>query len=253
MLARQGPVALVTGAGSGIGKAAAYAFGRRGYAVVLADIDQETGNQVETELVAEEAEALFIHCDVSSEGDIQRLIDAAVSRFGRIDAAFNNAGIEGDQANTGDCSTSNFDNVVGVNLRGVFLCMRAEIQQMLRQRDGGAIVNCSSVAGLKGVPNIPAYVASKHGVIGLTRAAALEYASRDIRVNAICPGAIETPMLDRYMASQNGGREAMEALEPMGRIGRPEEVASAVLWLCSHEASFTTGTVLPVDGGWNAA
>jgi NAD(P)-dependent dehydrogenase (short-subunit alcohol dehydrogenase family) len=246
-------VALVTGASSGIGKATACAFARAGYAVVLADTDREAGEKAEQDLVAYQHEAIFVRCDVASEQDVQKLIDTAVSRFGRIDAAFNNAGIEGAQATTAQCTTENFDKVVAINLRGVFLCMRAQIRQMLKQDEGGSIVNCSSVAGLIGLPNIPAYVASKHGVIGLTRTAALEYARSKIRVNAICPGAIQTPMLDRYMTGLEAGREAMEATAPMGRVGEPDEIASAVLWMCSEGASFTTGQALAVDGGWTGA
>jgi NAD(P)-dependent dehydrogenase (short-subunit alcohol dehydrogenase family) len=243
-------VALVTGASSGIGKATARAFAREGYATVLADVDEAAGAQAVEELGPESGQCIFIRCNVSDEKDVRSLVGQIVARFGRLDAAFNNAGIEGAQASTADSSAENFDRVVAVNLRGVWLCMREEIQQMLKQEEGGAIVNCSSVAGLIGLPNIPAYVASKHGVVGLTRAAALEVARQKIRVNAVCPGAIETPMLERYMGATEGGREQMVATEPIGRIGDPEEIASAVLWLCGKGASFTTGQALAVDGGW---
>ena len=248
-----GKVALVTGASSGIGKATAYAFARAGYGTVFSDVDEEAGRRAVSELEGAAAECIFLRCDVSDEDGVRTLIEHIVERFGRLDAAFNNAGIEGKQAAMADSTSENFDRVVAVNLRGVWLCMREEIRQMLKQDDGGAIVNCSSVAGLIGLPKIPAYVASKHGVIGLTRAAALEYAKNKIRVNAICPGAIETPMLDRYMAGLEDGRQSMEAIEPMGRIGTPDEIANAVLWLCSGSASFTTGQALAVDGGWTAA
>jgi NAD(P)-dependent dehydrogenase (short-subunit alcohol dehydrogenase family) len=248
----EGKVALVTGAGSGIGLATAKAFCREGYSTMLADVDEGHARHSIAECETEGAPCHFVRCDVSDEEDVERLIAATVERFGRLDAAFNNAGIEGAQAPTATGATDNFDNVLAVNLRGVWLCMRAQLRQMLVQTGGGSIVNCSSVAGLIGLPNISAYVASKHGVIGLTRSAALEYAREHIRVNAVCPGAIETPMLERYMAGVPGGREAMEETEPMGRIGAPEEIASAVIWLCSRGAAFTTGQAIAVDGGWTA-
>jgi NAD(P)-dependent dehydrogenase (short-subunit alcohol dehydrogenase family) len=248
----EGKVALVTGAASGIGLATAKAFCREGYSTMLADVDETQARHSVAECETEGAPCHFVRCDVSDEEDVGRLVAATVERFGRLDAAFNNAGIEGSQAPTANGATDNFDHVLAVNLLGVWLCMRAELRQMLTQAEGGSIVNCSSVAGLIGLPNISAYVASKHGVIGLTRSAALEYARERIRVNAVCPGAIETPMLERYMAGVPGGREAMEETEPMGRIGAPEEIASAVIWLCSRGAAFTTGQAIAVDGGWTA-
>lgn len=245
----KGLVALVTGASSGIGRATARAFASAGYTTIIADIKEEQGAEVLGECERQGATSLFIRCDVSDEASVRAMISQIASRFGRLDAAFNNAGIEGARAPTGECTTENFDRVIGVNLRGVFLCMREELVQMVRQEEGGAIVNCSSVAGLVGFAGIPAYVASKHGVIGLTRNAALEYAEQKIRVNAVCPGAIETPMLDRLMS---GGvpRESIVATEPVGRLGKPEEIAAAVLWLCSGAASFVTGQAIAVDGGW---
>ena len=244
-------VALVTGAASGIGKTTACAFAREGYTTVVSDIDEEAGNRVVAEIRAEERPALFVRCDVCNEEDVTGLVGRIVNEFGQLDVAFNNAGIEGEQASTADGTAPNFDRVVATNLRGVWLCMRAEIQQMLKQKDGGSIVNCASVAGLVGLPNMPAYVASKHGVIGLTRTAALETAASKIRVNAVCPGAIETPMLERYMTTEQARRQIAES-EPVGRIGTPDEIASAVLWLSCGGASFITGQALAVDGGWTA-
>lgn len=250
MSERPEKVALVTGAANGIGRSAARAFTRAGYATVLADLDEVAGETVAAELQAEGATCLFVRCDVADEGDVRTLVERTVAAFGRLDAAFNNAGIEGAQADTVACAPENFDRVIAVNLRGVWLCMRHEIRQMLSQEGDGAIVNCASVAGLIGLPDIPAYVASKHGVIGLTRAAAVEYARVGIRVNAVCPGAIETPMLQRHMQNSDEARQAMAEGAPIGRIGLPEEIASAVLWLCEPGASFTTGQALAVDGGW---
>jgi NAD(P)-dependent dehydrogenase (short-subunit alcohol dehydrogenase family) len=246
----QSRVALITGAASGIGKATALAFAGAGYAVALADLDEDGGSAVAAELEDRQCRALFVRCDVSDEVEVRTLVERTVATFGRLDAAFNNAGIEGEAVDSAACTLANWERVMAVNLRGVWLCLREEVRQMLRQGEG-AIVNCASVAGLVGLPNMPAYVASKHGVVGLTKTAALEYATRNIRVNAVCPGAIETPMLARYMADEPGRRQVI-ASEPIGRIGTADEIAAAVLWLCGPGASFTTGQALAVDGGWTA-
>jgi NAD(P)-dependent dehydrogenase (short-subunit alcohol dehydrogenase family) len=195
--------------------------------------------------------AIFVKCDVSKSDDVEALIKKTIDTFGQLDFAYNNAGIEGASATTQDCSEENWDKTIGINLKGIWLCMKYEIPIML-QKGKGVIVNCASVAGLVGFQGLPAYVASKHGVIGLTKTAALEYAKLGIRVNVVCPGVIQTPMIDRLTGKKKESIEQFKELEPIGRFGEPEEIANAVIWLCSDEASFVTGIEIPVDGGFVA-
>ncbi len=244
-------VALVTGGGSGIGRATALVFAREGAKVVVADVLTEGGEETVQRIKEAGGKAIFVKTDVSKAAEVVALVDSAVSTYGRLDYAFNNAGIEGNMAPTADCTEENWDRVIDINLKGVWLCMKYEIPEMLK-RGGGAIVNTASVAGLIGFQGSPAYCASKGGVIQLTKVAALEYATRGIRVNAVCPGIIRTPMVERA----TGGKPELEvqftALEPVGRMGAPEEVAEAVVWLCSDAASFVTGHPMVVDGGFVA-
>jgi len=242
-------VVVVTGASFGIGRSTAIGFAKQGAKVVVADCveDQSTVEAIK----AGGGEAVFIRCDVSNEADIKNMIDQTINRYGRLDYAFNNAGVEGLSAPTHECSHENWNKTIDINLKGVWLCMKYEIPYMLQQGKG-AIVNNASIAGLVGFPNIPAYVASKHGVIGLTKNAALEYAKSGVRVNAVCPGVIKTPMIDRFTGNSKEVEKQFESMEPVGRMGAPEEVAEAVIWLCSDKASFVTGNAIPVDGGWTA-
>ena len=242
----QGKVAIITGAGSGIGKATALLFAREGAKVVCADIkdaDQTAGEIGDN--------ALAVTADVSKSADVQAMVKAATSRFGRLDVIFNNAGIEGEQAPTADASEENFDRVIAINLKGVFLGMKYAIPAML-ENGGGSIINNASVAGLVGFPNIPAYCASKGGVVQLSKTAALEYATQGIRVNAICPGVIWTPMVERFTGGTEEARAQFAAIEPVGRMGTADEVAAMALFLASDESSFVTGAAMPVDGGFVA-
>jgi len=244
-------VAIVTGASSGIGCAAAAAFAAEGASVVVADLLGDRGRDVVARLEADGTSAAFVETDVSDPASVERMVGEAISRFGRLDYAFNNAGIEGEQAPTSDCSIDNWTRTLAVNLTGVWLCMRAEIPQMLAA-GGGVIVNNASVAGLVGFAGIPAYTASKHGVVGLTKTAALEYATQNLRINAVCPGVIQTEMIDRFTHGEPQVQAALLATEPVGRLGLPSEIADAVVWLCSERASFVTGQAIAVDGGFVA-
>jgi NAD(P)-dependent dehydrogenase (short-subunit alcohol dehydrogenase family) len=243
-----GKVAFVTGAASGIGRAAALAFAQAGASVVLADLS-EAGNQETARLVEQQGgRALAVMCNVTRTEDVNAALERAIETFGRLDFAFNNAGAEQPITATADLTEEEWDRIVAVNLRSVFLCMKHEIPLMLKQ-GGGAIVNTSSGAGVKGFKGQAAYAAAKHGVVGLTKSAALDYAPQNIRINAVCPGIISTPMMDRFTVGTAEGRERVISQEPIGRMGQPEEIANAVLWLCSDAAAFVVGHAMVVDGG----
>jgi NAD(P)-dependent dehydrogenase (short-subunit alcohol dehydrogenase family) len=244
----QNKVALITGGSYGIGQAAAVDFARRGAKVAIADVVEDKEEQTLRMVKEAGGEAIFIKCDVSKTEDVKAMVDKTVAAFGRIDFAFNNAGIEGTLGTTNECSEENFDRTIAINLKGAWLCMKYELDQMHKQ-GSGVIINNSSVAGLKGFANLPAYVASKHGLLGLTKGAAMENAKTGIRINAVCPGVIRTPMIDRVTQGNRAVEAQYEAIEPMGRMGRPEEVSEVVIWLCSDASSFITGAALAVDGG----
>jgi NAD(P)-dependent dehydrogenase (short-subunit alcohol dehydrogenase family) len=273
-----GKVALITGAASGIGRASALVFAREGARLVLADVNEKDGEDISGSVKEGGGESIFVKCDVSSAADVEALISKAVDVFGRLDCAFNNAGISGEQAPTAQCSDENWDLVISINLKGVWLCMKHEINHMLKQGKG-AIVNTSSVGGLIGLRGLPAYTASKGGIVQLTRTAAVEYGRVGIRVNAVCPGWIDTPMLyvggelnqDELVASappefvallsaivgNNPTREQLVNVTaglttPMGRLGNAQEVSETAAWLCSDAASYVTGQCLAIDGGLTA-
>ena len=243
-----GKVALITGGSTGIGRATAQIFAREGAKVGVADVNAEGAEETVRLIQAAGGAALFIRADVSQAADTEAMVRTVVETYGRLDCAFNNAGIEGEMQSTQDYSEAVWERVMGINLKGVWLSMKAEIQHMLGH-GGGAIVNTASAAGLVAVPSLSAYVAAKHGVVGLTKTAALEYAKAGIRVNAVCPGGVDTPMVQRVFGSNRELAEAAIASEPVGRLAQPAEIGEAVAWLCSDAASFVTGHPMAVDGG----
>jgi NAD(P)-dependent dehydrogenase (short-subunit alcohol dehydrogenase family) len=246
-----GKVAFVTGGANGIGRAAALAFAREGASVVVADVSEQNNQETARMIEALGGHALAVTCDVSRNEDVQRALNAAIDAFGRLDFAFNNAGIENRVTPAADVTEEEWDRIIDINLRGVFLCMKHEIPLMLEQ-GAGAIVNTSSGAGIKGFKGGAAYVASKHGVVGLTKSAALDYAQSNIRINAVCPGMIDTPMMERFSGGTAEGRQGVISQEPVGRMGSPDEIAATVVWLCSDAASFVVGSAIVVDGGQTA-
>lgn len=244
-------VALVTGGASGIGLATAKAFAEAGAAVAIADINESAARAAAEALVAAGHRAIGIRCSVENEAEVEAMVAQVVATFGRLDMAFNNAGIHVAVAETADVDATDFDRVIAINLRGIFLCMKHELRQM-RAQGGGVIVNCSSQSGFVGLPGLGAYTASKHGVIGLTKAAALEYAPQGIRINCLCPGTTETPLVRNLVEKEPGRLDDVIKDIPLGRMGREEEIASAVLWLCSPGAGFMVGQTLTPDGGYTA-
>jgi NAD(P)-dependent dehydrogenase (short-subunit alcohol dehydrogenase family) len=247
----QGRVALITGGTSGIGRDTSILFAKQGAKVVITGRREAEGNETIASVKAAGGEGLFVKSDVSKAADVQSAVQKTVEKFGRLDLAFNNAGIEGNWKPIIEQTEEDWDTVININLKGTWFCLKFEIQQMLKQGGGGAIVNMSSVAGLMGAGGAGIYVASKHGVIGLTRTAALEYAAKGIRVNAVCPAVIETPMADRAFADPEISKRIL-AQHPIGRFGKPMEIAEAVLWLCSNKSSFMTGHYIVLDGGMRA-
>jgi NAD(P)-dependent dehydrogenase (short-subunit alcohol dehydrogenase family) len=246
-----GKTALVTGGASGIGRGVALAFANAGAAVVVADIDVEGGEALVRQIRQAGSRALFVRTDVAWAEDVEALVAATVERFGRLDIAFNNAGVELEHRRLAESDEELFDRMMAINVKGVWLCMKHEITQMLKQ-GGGVIVNAASIAGLVGTPKHAIYSASKHAVVGLTKSAAAEYGRKGIRINDVCPGVIRTAMLDRALERDEGTEEALVRMHPIGRLGEIEDVASAVLWLCSDASGFVTGHSLAVDGALTA-
>src|SRR3984893_775833 len=247
----KGQVALVTGASSGIGLATAKAFAEAGAAVVLADINEEALRTATDELTSAGHRAIGVICDVADEAQAAAMVERSVATFGRLDMAFNNAGIVGFTGDLADESAETFDKVTAINLRGIWTCMKHELRQM-RTQGSGAIVNCSSLGGLVGLAGRASYHATKHGVIGLTKSAAMDYAPRGIRINAVCPGVIDTPMNSAMAEKQPDAMKEIMRDQPIGRLGRSDEIAAAAIWLWSPAASFVLGVALPVDGGFTA-
>ncbi|MGO4250470.1 glucose 1-dehydrogenase [Paenarthrobacter sp. RAF54_2] len=246
-----GKVAMVTGGGSGMGRSTAIAFAAAGARTVVVDLSEESARATADLILEQGGEAIAVRCDVTRSEDVKAALEETVATYGRLDAAFNNAGLEHGLIATAEIPDAEFDRIVGVSLKGVFLSMKFQIPLMLAS-GGGAIVNNSSAAGLSGFKGQAAYSAAKHGMVGLTRSAALDYASENVRINAICPGIVDTPMMDRVTGGTSNGRAAVITMEPIGRMGRPEEIADTVLWLCSDAASFVVGHALSVDGGMSA-
>jgi NAD(P)-dependent dehydrogenase (short-subunit alcohol dehydrogenase family) len=247
-----GKTAIITGAASGIGRATALIFAREGARLILADVSAEGGEETAKMVRERGGEARFVRCDVSKASDTDTMVEAAVKAYGRLDCAFNNAGIGGAQRKTADYDEAEFDRIVAINLKGVWLCMRSEIRQLLAQKTPGAIVNTASAAGLVASHSMPAYTAAKHGVVGLTKCAALEYARSQIRINDVCPGVVDTPLVEEMVAGRPKLAARLDQVEPVGRKARPEEIGEAVAWLCSDSASFVTGASMSVDGGLTA-
>ncbi|MEQ8495353.1 MAG: glucose 1-dehydrogenase [Gammaproteobacteria bacterium] len=248
----EGKSIIVTGGSTGIGRASALRIAAEGAAVTLADVNEDAAAEVVANINEAGGRAHFIRTDVTRGDEVRAMIASAVDRYGRLDGAFNNAGIEGTFANILKMSEEEYDRTLAVDLKGVWLCVKYQVEQFLSQESGGAIVSTASVAGLVGTRGGSAYCAAKHGVVGLTRAVALEFARKRIRVNAVCPGIIETPMLDRLTAETGIGHDALVAQEPVGRLGEAREIGEAVVWLLSDLASFVTGLAMPVDGGYTA-
>ncbi|NHZ35467.1 MULTISPECIES: SDR family oxidoreductase [Massilia] len=247
----EGKVVLVTGAAGGIGRAAAVAFGRAGACVVVADTSVDGGHATAAMIVEHGGKALFVQCNVTRASEVEALIDKTVAYYGKLDCAFNNAGIEEEHLPLADADEALFDRIMNVNVKGTWLCMKYEIRQMLKQ-GGGTIVNTASVAGLVGAPTQSIYAASKHAVVGMTKTAAAEYAREGIRINSVCPGVVNTPMMGRALEREPLREKKLRNVHPMGRFAEPVEIANAAMWLCSEQSSFVTGHQLAVDGGLTA-